>query len=91
MTSFPFVSLPFSFLLASAKFYLQLFAQRGGFEIDERSANYIFHLSGHTGIIGSILKSMYEHAKNFELDGIYPSLLLLSSSYLPRSLFLLEV
>eukprot|EP00026_Physarum_polycephalum_P004486 Phypoly_transcript_04507.p1 GENE.Phypoly_transcript_04507~~Phypoly_transcript_04507.p1 ORF type:complete len:621 (+),score=65.51 Phypoly_transcript_04507:209-2071(+) len=45
---------------------LKLFHKSGGFEIDERSANYLLHWTGsHPGIIGFILKLLLEFASNF--------------------------
>jgi len=45
----------------------KLFPVHGGVEIDERSSNYIFHLTGgHPGIIGLILKHIHHHGKDFK-------------------------
>jgi hypothetical protein len=38
--------------------------------IDDRSANYIFHMTdGHPGLSGFILRSVYEHRSAFSLEG----------------------
>jgi hypothetical protein len=41
------------------------------FEIDERSANYIFHMTGgHPGIIGYFLAKISTNIKNYRSKGI---------------------
>lgn len=47
----------------------QLFKERGGFEIDERSANYIYHMTGgHPGITGWVLGSIHGFSKTHDLE-----------------------
>lgn len=47
-----------------------VFARKVDFEIDERSANYIFFSTGgHPGIIGTILKIVHHHSKDLRKKG----------------------
>lgn len=70
------LSVPFLQLILFANSKMQLFAAKMSgpqdpFEIDERSANYIFHMAGgHPGIIGFFLVKVSENIKNYRSKGI---------------------
>ncbi len=61
---------------------ITLFQDYSRVPIDDRSADFIFHMTdGHPGIVGFILRSVYEQRKPFSFDRMIPTPISFPSIY----------